>query len=135
MGVPDTFPDQPNGTAMFRRTGDYWTLAYHGEVVRLRDAKGLRYLAHLLGHPGEAIPAATLVAAGHRPVESSRQALEPPAPSPEHARVAVTKRIKETIKRIAANHPTLGYHLRAAVRTGYRCCYEPEPGWAGQWEV
>ena len=36
---------------LFRREGDYWTLAFGGTVVRMRDAKGLGYLARLLRHP------------------------------------------------------------------------------------
>ena len=36
---------------MFRREGDYWTVAFGGKVVRMRDAKGLGYLARLLRHP------------------------------------------------------------------------------------
>ena len=36
----------------FRREGEYWTVAYEGSLVRLRDSKGLRYLATLLANPG-----------------------------------------------------------------------------------
>ena len=36
---------------LFRREGDYWTVAFAGKVVRMRDAKGLGYLARLLRHP------------------------------------------------------------------------------------
>jgi tetratricopeptide (TPR) repeat protein len=36
---------------VFRREGDFWTVAYGGSVVRVRDSKGLRYLARLLAHP------------------------------------------------------------------------------------
>ena len=36
----------------FRQEGEYWTVVFEGSVVRLRDAKGLRYLARLLAHPG-----------------------------------------------------------------------------------
>ncbi len=35
----------------FRREGDYWTIAFDGKVVRMRDAKGLGYLARLLRQP------------------------------------------------------------------------------------
>ena len=42
----------PGEPAMqFRREGDYWTIAFEGKVVRMRDAKGLGYLARLLRHP------------------------------------------------------------------------------------
>lgn len=44
----------------------------------------------------------------------------------ERARSAVTWRIREAIKRIAAVHPELGAHLRRAVRTGTYCSYDPD---------
>lgn len=39
-------------TNVFRREGDYWTLVYQGAVLRLKDTKGLHYLAHLVRNPG-----------------------------------------------------------------------------------
>jgi predicted ATPase len=44
----------------------------------------------------------------------------------ERARSAVTQRIRATIRRIEEVHPALGKHLRASVRTGVFCSYEPE---------
>ncbi len=38
---------------LFRREGDYWTIAFNGPTIRLKDSKGLHYLAHLLRHPGQ----------------------------------------------------------------------------------
>ncbi len=46
----------------FRREGDYWTIAFRGEAVLLRDMKGLHYMAHLLAHPGREFHALDLVA-------------------------------------------------------------------------
>jgi non-specific serine/threonine protein kinase len=40
------------GIRVFRREGDYWTIAYGDTVCRLKDVKGLQYLAQLLRHPG-----------------------------------------------------------------------------------
>ena len=37
---------------VFRREGEYWTLAYRGQTARLRDTKGLHYIARLLAQPG-----------------------------------------------------------------------------------
>ena len=113
------------GGEMFFREGDYWTVAYGGILLRLRDAKGLRYVAQLLNQPGEAIAAVDLMAA------DAVQALPPTSPHSlsldrEHARIAVTKRIKETIRRITSDHPSLGYHLGAAIKTGMRCSYQPD---------
>ena len=39
--------------AVFRREGEYWTISYRDRVIRLKDMKGLRYIAHLLAHPSE----------------------------------------------------------------------------------
>jgi hypothetical protein len=47
--------------AVFRREGDYWTVAYGGETARLRDVKGLRYLACLLHRPGREVHVLELV--------------------------------------------------------------------------
>jgi tetratricopeptide (TPR) repeat protein len=52
---------------VFRREGEYWTVAYHGHIVRLRDAKGLRCLSELLGRPGREIHVLELVAASQGP--------------------------------------------------------------------
>jgi pimeloyl-ACP methyl ester carboxylesterase len=38
---------------IFRREGEFWTIACSGEVFRLKDVRGLAYIAYLLGHPGE----------------------------------------------------------------------------------
>jgi hypothetical protein len=40
------------GANIFRREGDYWSVAYEGQLIRLRDTKGLRLLARLLANPG-----------------------------------------------------------------------------------
>jgi tetratricopeptide (TPR) repeat protein len=54
-------------TNVFRREGDYWLVVFHGDTVRVRDRKGMRYLAHLLAHPGREFHVLDLVAAetGH----------------------------------------------------------------------
>ncbi len=36
---------------IFRKEGEYWTVGYGGNAFRLKDTKGLGYLAHLLRHP------------------------------------------------------------------------------------
>src|SRR6202790_482824 len=36
---------------VFRKEGEYWTVGYRGKAFRLKDTKGLGYLAHLLRHP------------------------------------------------------------------------------------
>jgi DNA-binding response OmpR family regulator len=36
----------------FQREGEYWTVEFSGTVIRVRDRKGMRVLAHLLASPG-----------------------------------------------------------------------------------
>lgn len=50
----------------FRRDGDIWTLAYAGQTARVRDTKGLRDLAVLLGCPGTDVHVLDLLAPGVR---------------------------------------------------------------------
>jgi hypothetical protein len=52
----------PDGSRqVFRCDGDFWTIAYAGRTVRLRDMRGLHYLAQLLWNPGREIEAIALV--------------------------------------------------------------------------
>jgi len=48
---------------VFRREGDYWSLVFEGRTVRVRDLKGMRYLARLLADPGREFHVLDLVAA------------------------------------------------------------------------
>ncbi|MGA3221547.1 MAG: hypothetical protein ABSE77_21170 [Acidimicrobiales bacterium] len=40
------------GRRVFRKEGEYWTVVFGTDAFRLKDIKGLTYLAQLLGHPG-----------------------------------------------------------------------------------
>lgn len=104
--------DAPQG-CVCRLEGEYWTIVYEGTLFRLRDAKGLRYVAHLLRHPGEKVDCDTLVSAVGGAAVTDR----------ERTRVAVTKRIKATLAKIATVHPALAQHLTIRIRTGYACVY------------
>lgn len=50
------------GTALFRREGEFWTIAFEGAAFRLRDTKGLSYIAALLREPGRELHALDLLA-------------------------------------------------------------------------
>jgi non-specific serine/threonine protein kinase len=54
-------PFAPTGN-VFKKEGEYWTITYGGAVVRMKDAKGLRYLVQLLRHPDQEIHVLDLVA-------------------------------------------------------------------------
>jgi tetratricopeptide (TPR) repeat protein len=56
--------EQPVASAnVFRREGDYWSVIFDGHTVRVRDLKGMRYLARLLADPGREYHVLDLVAA------------------------------------------------------------------------
>ncbi len=59
--------DQPASSSspaenIFRKDGDFWTVTHGGKTFRLRNLKGLEYIAYLLAHPGVRIHACDLVA-------------------------------------------------------------------------
>jgi len=115
---------------VFRLEGEYWTVQYDGVVCRLRDGKGMQYLAAQLARPGERIAVTDLVHASveHASTNLSRLSAAGPgrrsaasAHELELARVNVTRTIKTALRRIAMHHPALGAHLSATVRTGVFC--------------
>jgi hypothetical protein len=96
-------------------------------TCRLRDGRGVRYLAVLLTHPHEAIAALVLEHAG---AEGRHVARPPSVPAPtirEHARINVRRAVAAALRRIATVHPPLGRHLNATIKTGAFCRYTPDP--------
>src|SRR5215211_4997254 len=60
----DAVDEQPvAGVNVFRREGEYWSVLFEGHTVRVRDLKGMRYLARLLADPGREYHVLDLVAA------------------------------------------------------------------------
>ncbi len=60
----DALDEQPvESLNVFRREGDYWSVTFDGHTVRVRDLKGMRYLARLLADPGREYHVLDLVAA------------------------------------------------------------------------
>ncbi len=60
----DALDEQPAASVnVFRREGDYWTVIFDGRTVRVRDLKGMHYLARLLADPGREFHVLDLVAA------------------------------------------------------------------------
>ena len=61
--------------AIFRKEGEYWTIGYGGKAFRLKDTKGLGYLAHLLRHPAAEFHVLDLVGgiAGQREDDETNQ--------------------------------------------------------------
>ncbi|HVO23467.1 MAG TPA: hypothetical protein VMW56_07545 [Candidatus Margulisiibacteriota bacterium] len=129
---------------IFRLEGEYWTIVYQGALCRLRDAKGLRYLAHLLLHPGRRFSATGLAAACDYGTRNADCGLDsdgasaihnPKSTMDERARLAVTKRIKAAVQKIEQHHTALGLHLIATIKTGYQCAYLPDPHDPISWSV
>ncbi len=117
---------------VFRREGDYWTIAFDGRVVRLRDAKGVRYLSILLRRPGEPLPAWTVRALAENEAGPGPEST-PAERVAERARVTVTKGIRAVLTKLTVDHPTLAEHLAATIRRGHQCVYRPDPRLAVRW--
>src|SRR2546428_14066150 len=59
---------------VFRREGNFWTVAWDDAVIRLRDTRGLQYLAQLLARPGQEVHVLDLVAVVHaEPGQAARR--------------------------------------------------------------
>ncbi|MBI3782681.1 MAG: AAA family ATPase [Deltaproteobacteria bacterium] len=60
----ETRPAAPQPLVVIEAEGDYWTLRAGETALRLKDSKGLRYLARLLQQPGTSFYAAHLQGTG-----------------------------------------------------------------------
>jgi tetratricopeptide (TPR) repeat protein len=98
----DTLDEQPVASFnVFRREGDYWSVIFEGHTVRVRDLKGMRYLARLLADPGREYHVLDLVAAetGSGPPVDSRQAAGLPRSSLGDAGESLDARAKDAYRR------------------------------------
>jgi len=75
-------PAHKEANNVFRREGEYWTMAYGGLTCRVRDTKGLTYVAFLLQRPGELFHVSEIVRvagpadeATGRPITSAERSL------------------------------------------------------------
>jgi tetratricopeptide (TPR) repeat protein len=60
-GVAAAVQGTPRTGRVFHLDGDVWTLAFAGRTIHMPDAKGLRDLHTLLGHPGTDVPVVALL--------------------------------------------------------------------------
>jgi tetratricopeptide (TPR) repeat protein len=65
--VATALADAEPSRLVFRHDGDFWTIAYAGKEIRLRDLRGLHYVATLLREPGREFHATDLVRSGRSP--------------------------------------------------------------------
>src|SRR5216683_3204959 len=96
--------------AIFRKEGEYWTLGHGDKSFRLKDTKGLGYLAHLLRHPGVEFHVLDLAEHAEREIDALTRELSRAvglggrgrraASASERARQSITKTIKSVVERI-----------------------------------
>jgi tetratricopeptide (TPR) repeat protein len=98
---------------VFCREGDYWSVAFDGRVVRLRDRKGLRYLARLLADPGRAFHVLDLVALETRTHDAAPALRDMGAMLDARAKAAYRRRLAE-IEEDVGEARALGDPERAA---------------------
>jgi tetratricopeptide (TPR) repeat protein len=96
-GAPIGAPSHP---CIFRREGEYWALAYGADAFRLKDSKGLRYIASLLDSPGREVHALELAAADRGAAHTGRSVeRELKASAPGDAGEVLDARAKQEYRR------------------------------------
>lgn len=181
-GVPSSVVTTEPGLTLACE-GEIWLLRAGAASVRLKDSRGVRYLARLVDAPGRELHSLDLAGGGTADAADAGDAgelLDPTSASAyrrrlaeldeeareaeewndgarrarvrseieflsaelsrglglggrarrggsaaERARVAVTRRIRELIRRVTEQSPELGRHLEATVKTGTYCSYRP----------
>lgn len=122
-----------DGTATWRREGEFWTIAFQGSGFRLRDTKGLHYIAALLREPGRERHSLDLVGGDGddpRPIGGDAGAiLDPEAKAQYKARLeeldddlAEAERLNdvERVSRAREEREAIAHELAAAVGLGGR---------------
>jgi hypothetical protein len=99
---------------IFRREGEFWTIACRGEVFRLRDVRGLAYIAFLLGHPGEEVHVLSLASKAENEADEASESAT-------------------ALERIAGHSPALAALLTSSIRTGTFCSYTPDARLPASW--
>src|SRR5262249_29426371 len=67
--VPATSDQQP-ATLILRCEGNVWSIEFGGTTHRVKDSRGLQYLALLFAHPGREFHAGEIVALSNAPAAS-----------------------------------------------------------------
>ena len=98
----DALDEQSSGNLnVFRREGDYWMVSFDAQTVRVRDLKGMHYLARLLAEPGREFHVLDLVAAESGSVArpDSAQPAGMPGPALGDAGEMLDARAKDAYRR------------------------------------
>jgi hypothetical protein len=118
-GVQRPLETPPPGLNAFCREGDYWSVAFEGRTVRVRDVKGMHYLARLLADPGREFHVMDLVgleSGGNAPEGRSEPELQSSAPG--DAGEMLDARAKEAYRRRLAESEEDIEEARAMGDTG-----------------
>ncbi|HKA53807.1 MAG TPA: hypothetical protein VKJ47_09115, partial [Candidatus Binatia bacterium] len=90
---------------LFRREGDYWTIAYQGDDFRLKHIRGLAFIATLLRYPGREFHVLDLISNG-----------KDQAPG-----ISVTDPSQTSLDLYPSRLSDAGELLDTQARTAYRC--------------
>jgi hypothetical protein len=144
--------DEFLGKSSYRKEGEYWVIVYDWKIIRLKNTKGLRYIAHLLSKPNHLVRVLDLAAMenkqridydyNHSNMSSEQLGMEGLRKSDlsdpdlkrgqrnasdplEKARKAVSKNINDALKAVGREHPSLWHHLKNSIKMGDTCTYNP----------
>jgi hypothetical protein len=92
----------------FRKEGEYWTISYDAATFRLKDAKGLRYIAYLLARPGKRIHVHDLIEAVEGRAANGRTTIDPESED------------LEIVRELGGPGPTIDARARSEYRTRLR---------------
>jgi predicted ATPase/type II secretory pathway predicted ATPase ExeA len=67
--VPSPQSLSSSAANIFHPEGEYWTVSFAGMTCRLKDARGLHYIAHLLQYPHQEVHVITLISVSADPNE------------------------------------------------------------------
>ena len=104
-GANQTQQAESKVTGAFRREGEFWTISYPDNTFRLKDAKGLRYIAYLLGRPGRRTHVYDLIEAVEGSIVNERSTIH-----------AESENL-EIVREIGGPAPTVDFRARSGYRT------------------
>ena len=107
-GANQTQQAESKVTGAFRREGEFWTISYLAGTFRLKDAKGLRYIAYLLARPGQRIHVYDLIAATEGSATNGRMTI--------HAE----SEDLEIVREVGGKGPAIDGRARSEYRTRLR---------------
>jgi tetratricopeptide (TPR) repeat protein len=108
LGATSPPPQPASAKGTFRREGEFWTISYNATTFRLKDAKGLHYLAYLLARPGQRIHVYDLIEAVEGHAVNGRAAIQA-----ESEDLAI-------VREIGGLTPTIDGRARSEYRTRLR---------------